>query len=83
MNQRSLKKKQHLRGDFRKVDVSIDRRGQQTAEWSNILVLRQPLKNFGWGFPGGSVLKSPPAKASAGDSGSIPAPGGSHVPQSN
>ena len=44
VNQRSLKKKQHWRGDFRKVDISKDRRGQQTAKWSNILVLRQPLK---------------------------------------
>ena len=29
------------------------------------------------GFPGGSVVKNPPA--SAGDTGSIPGPGGSHV----
>ena len=33
------------------------------------------------GFPGGSVVKNPPAKA--GDMGSIPRPGGSHMPQSN
>jgi len=33
------------------------------------------------GFPGGSVVKNPPANA--GDVGSVPDPGGSHVLQSN
>ena len=33
------------------------------------------------GFPGGSVVKNPPANA--GDMGSIPAPGRSHVSQDN
>ena len=33
------------------------------------------------GFPGGSVVKNPPANA--GDTGSIPDPGRSHVPWSN
>ena len=33
------------------------------------------------GFPGGSVVKNPPANA--GDMGSIPDPGRSHMPQSN
>ena len=32
-------------------------------------------------FPGGAVVKNPPA--SAGDTGSIPGPGGSHMPRSN
>ena len=32
-------------------------------------------------FPGGSVVKNPPADAR--DVGSIPGPGGSHVPWSN
>ena len=32
-------------------------------------------------FPGGTVVKSPPANA--GDTGSIPGPGRSHMPQSN
>ncbi|XP_073656560.1 glucosamine 6-phosphate N-acetyltransferase isoform X2 [Tursiops truncatus] len=32
------------------------------------------------GFPGGAVVESPPADA--GDTGSCPGPGGSHVPQS-
>ena len=30
------------------------------------------------GFPGGSVVRTPPANA--GDMGSIPGPGGSHMP---
>ena len=33
-----------------------------------------------WLFPGGPVLKNLPA---SGDTGSIPGPGGSHMPQSN
>ena len=33
------------------------------------------------GFPGGAVVKNPPANA--GDMGSIPGPGRSHMPQSN
>ena len=32
-------------------------------------------------FPGGAAVKNPPA--SAGDMGSIPGPGRSHMPQSN
>ena len=32
-------------------------------------------------FPGGAVVKNPPANA--GDTGSIPGPGISHMPQSN
>ena len=38
-------------------------------------------KDNGGGLPGGAVVKNPPA--SAGDTGSIPGPGRSHVPQSN
>ena len=33
------------------------------------------------GFPGGTVVKSPPANA--GDTGSRPGPGRSHMPRSN
>uniref|UniRef100_A0A8C9BP13 AP complex subunit beta n=1 Tax=Phocoena sinus TaxID=42100 RepID=A0A8C9BP13_PHOSS len=33
-----------------------------------------------WGFPGGAVVESPPADA--GDAGSCPGPGGSHMPRS-
>ena len=34
-----------------------------------------------WGFPGGAVVKNPPAKA--GDTGSSPGPGRCHMPRSN
>ena len=34
-----------------------------------------------WDFPGGAVVKNPPA--SAGDTGSIPGPGRSHMPRGN
>ena len=36
------------------------------------------LKGGGGGFPGGAVVKNPPANA--GDTGSIPGPGRSHMP---
>ena len=38
-------------------------------------------KKFPWGFPGGAVVKNPPANA--GDTGSSPGPGISHMPWSN
>ena len=40
-----------------------------------------PIKSKCWGFPGGAVVKNPPANA--GDTGSSPGPGRSHVLQSN
>ena len=39
------------------------------------------LKVRGLGFPGGTVVKNPPANA--GDMGSSPGQGRSHMPQSN
>ena len=39
------------------------------------------LKKAVEGFPGGTVAKNPPANA--GDMGSNPGPGRSHMPQSN
>ena len=39
------------------------------------------LKNSIQGFPGGAVVKNPPANA--GDMGSSPGPGRSHMPRSN
>ena len=41
----------------------------------------KPKKEKGRDFPGGAVVKNLPA--SAGDTGSIPGPGRSHVPRSN
>ena len=39
---------------------------------------KSPLR---WGFPGGAVVKNPPANA--GDTGSSPGLGRSHMPQSS
>ena len=40
------------------------------------------IKNMWYmGFPGGAVVKNPPANAE--DTGSSPGPGRSHMPQSN
>ena len=36
---------------------------------------------YTWDFPGGIVVKNPPANV--GDMGSSPGPGRSHMPQSN
>ena len=42
---------------------------------------RKQLKKKSWGFPGGSVVKNPPANA--GDTCSIPGLGRLHMPRSN
>ena len=39
------------------------------------------IKKCSWDFPGGAVVKNPPANA--GDTGSSPGPGRSHMPRSN
>ena len=39
------------------------------------------LKFYYWGIPGGAVVENLPANA--GDTGSSPGPGRSHMPQSN
>ena len=39
------------------------------------------INNLGKGFPGGAVVENPPANA--GDTGSSPGLGGSHMPRSN
>ena len=44
-------------------------------------LIQGDLKGLPWDFPGGTVVKNPPANA--GDMGSIPDPGRSHVPWSN
>ena len=43
--------------------------------------IQSHLKRLFWDFPGGAVVKIHPA--SAGDTGSSPSPGRSHMPQSN
>ena len=42
---------------------------------------RSSVESKAMDFPGGAVVKNPPA--SAGDTGSIPGPGRSHMPRSN
>ena len=46
-----------------------------------IKVLKIKAKTTELDFPGGAVVKNPPANA--GDTGSSPGPGRSHMPQSN
>ena len=50
--------------------------------FKEIILLKTSCKNaYILGFPGGAVVKNPPANA--GDTGSSPGPGRSHMPQSN
>ena len=46
-----------------------------------VKLLLPAKKKVCWDFPGGTVVKNPPANA--GDKGSIPGPGRSHMPRSN
>ena len=45
------------------------------------ILKRVNQEDFVRDFPGGAVVKNPPANA--GDTGSISVPGGSHMPRSN
>ena len=47
----------------------------------SILEKSNRQKKISRDFPGGAVVKNPPANA--GDTGSIPGPGRSHMPRSN
>ena len=49
--------------------------------WRNVYSNPVPLKKLVLGFPGGAVVKNPPANAR--DKGASPGPGRSHMPQSN
>ena len=62
-------KKVFLRGNSTSVP---DAKGGNKAAWTKV---------NGQGFPGGAVVKDPPANA--GDTGSSPGPGRSHMPRSN
>ena len=48
-----------------------------TLDWAK----KQCLLKMALSFPGGAVVKNPPANA--GDTGLSPGPGRSHMPQSN
>ena len=47
-------------------------------QWYSLSLLKREKNQ---GFPGGAVVKNPPANA--GDTGSSPGPGRSHMPRSN
>ena len=50
--------------------------------WENWTAICKIIKlEHSWDFPGGTVVKNPPANS--GDMGSSPGPGRSHMPQSN
>ena len=58
-----------------------DMRRNHTQHPGNCSVCFPSLKSLLWGFHGGSVVKNPPTNA--GDTGSSPGPGRSHMLQSN
>ena len=47
---------------------------------TSLIIREMKIKTTG-DFPGGAMVKNPPAKA--GDTGSNPGPGRSHMPQNN
>ena len=49
--------------------------------WKIWKIKKELQRKYLWDFPGGAVVKNPPANA--GDTGSIPALGRSHMPWSN
>ena len=49
--------------------------------YASIKMSKKKKKMSSWGFPGGTVVKNPPANA--GDTGLSPGPGRSHMLQSN
>ena len=51
------------------------------AAHKEIFSITLEIKYSSWDFPGGAVVKNLPANA--GDTGSSPGPGGSHMPRSN
>ena len=61
---------------------SYSLRHVMTTKWNMSVALFKASKNNIFGdFPGGAVVKNPPANA--GDTGSGPGPGRSHMPRSN
>ena len=64
----SIITKQHLDHDFTSIDTDTRAR---TCK----------LKKHKQDFPGGTVVRNPPVNA--GDTGSSPGPGGSHMPRSS
>ena len=55
--------------------------GMMKKWWSWMMVMVVQQCEYTWDFPGGIVVKNPPANV--GDMGSSPGPGRSHMPQSN
>ena len=51
------------------------------SQWVNEAEITAEIKKYLEGFPGGTVVKNPPANA--GDTGSSPGPGRSHMQWSN
>ena len=71
-----------IKGSFQEEDITISFMNSYVKKTQRSISKLNPiLKMLLQGFPGGAVVESPPA--SAGDTGSSPGLGRSHMPRSN
>ena len=74
--------KEHTESSVIWFKLVILKKKNYVGKYSMISLTYGILKNpRTWGFPGGAVVKNPPANA--GDTGSSPGPGRSHMLRSN
>ena len=72
-------KKKRITRKIKNKDVKKCNPKLFTVRFNSIIYFNKYIQNRD--FPGGTVVKNPPANA--GDTGSIPGPGRSHMPWSN
>ena len=73
---RKQKEKGRRKSNCINNDLNVTKQSNQKTE----IIRLEEEKDLTMGFPGGAVVESPPANA--GDTGSSPGLGGSHMPRS-